>query len=67
MLHRDQNRIESNRIGFMLTLWPGFYQSRISSMNQVAKKHLGLLGTDMCSEFRGGSHCGSQIGWGPRF
>ena len=38
-----------------LTFWPGSYNPRIFIRFQVQKKDLRRCGTDMCTEFRGGS------------
>ena len=46
-----------------LTFWPRSYNPRTFIMFQVLNKDLGRCGTDMCTEFRSGSHPGSQIGW----
>ena len=47
-----------------MTFWPRFSFSRNDIRNQVEIKDLFDLRPAPSTEFRGGSHCDSQIGWG---
>ena len=50
---------------FSVTFWPRFSTSRNDSWNWVEVKDILTLRPAPSTEFRGGSHCDSQIGWGP--
>ena len=49
----------------MLTCWPSFSISRNDSEIQAKIKDISTLRPAPSTEIRGGSHCDSQIGWGP--
>ena len=48
-----------------MTFWPRFAISRNDLGNWVKVKDMFTLRPAPSTEFRGGSCCGSQIGWGP--
>ena len=48
-----------------MTFWPRFAISRNDLGNLVKVKDMFTLRPAPGTEFRGGSCCGSQIGWGP--
>ena len=48
-----------------MTFWPRFSFSRNDIRNQVEIKIFFDLRPAPSTEFRGGSRCDSQIGWGP--
>ena len=48
-----------------MTLWPRFAISRNDLGNWVKVKDMFTLRPAPSTEFRGGSCCGSRIGWGP--
>ena len=47
-----------------MTFWPRFSTSRNDLGNQAEIKDISTLRLAPSTEFRGGSCCGSQIGWG---
>ena len=50
---------------YRMTFWPRFAISRNDLGNWVKVKDMFTLRPAPSTEFRGGSCCGSQIGWGP--
>ena len=50
---------------YTLTCWPRFPISRNDLQNQDEVKDISTLRPAPSTEFRGGSCCDSQIGWGP--
>ena len=48
-----------------MTFWPRFQSSSNDPGNGVEVKGIFTLRPAPRTEFRGGSHCDSQIGWGP--